>query len=241
MKLIRTILLTATILAVSLSAQKVNWEHNATEGFTLAKKQGKFVLLDAYTDWCGWCKVMDTATYAKKPVIDAIDKDFVAIKYNPEKDGDFQINGETVTQSEFGEKFHVTGYPSTLFFDAEGNFIQTVVGYFEADEFANQILPFILSDRAAGGNYSTIKYLNILDGYAKDGITAELNIAYAIIYIEVENNLEKALNYLDIIPKDDPLFNIAQNLRKIFVYPEENNMDEETSAKVNEIVDKYFR
>jgi thiol:disulfide interchange protein len=39
------------------------------EGYPLAKKEGKLILVDAYTDWCGWCKKMDRDTYANADVI----------------------------------------------------------------------------------------------------------------------------------------------------------------------------
>lgn len=29
------------------------------EGYAKSVKEGKILLVDAYTDWCGWCKVMD--------------------------------------------------------------------------------------------------------------------------------------------------------------------------------------
>jgi len=32
-------------------------------GYEKAAKEGKILLVDAYTDWCGWCKVMDRNTY----------------------------------------------------------------------------------------------------------------------------------------------------------------------------------
>jgi thiol:disulfide interchange protein len=34
------------------------------EGYAKAVKEGKIVLVDAYTDWCGWCKKMDRDTYS---------------------------------------------------------------------------------------------------------------------------------------------------------------------------------
>ena len=54
------------------------------EGYSLAKKKNKIMLVDVYTDWCGWCKRMDRDTYTKADIIESLNKDFVVIKFNPE-------------------------------------------------------------------------------------------------------------------------------------------------------------
>ena len=41
----------------------INWQPWSDSVFTLAKKEGRFVLLDLGTIWCHWCHVMDEITY----------------------------------------------------------------------------------------------------------------------------------------------------------------------------------
>lgn len=49
------------------------------------KKQPKKVFFDLYTDWCGWCKVMDKKTFSNKEVIRYMNKNFYAVKFNAER------------------------------------------------------------------------------------------------------------------------------------------------------------
>ncbi len=63
--------------------EKLKWL-SWNEGYPKAKETGKILLIDMYTDWCGWCKKMDRDTYSKKEVIDLINEHFIPVKFNPE-------------------------------------------------------------------------------------------------------------------------------------------------------------
>src|SRR5687768_17162922 len=48
------------------------------------KKDKRKIVIDLYTDWCGWCKVMDAQTFADKKVAEYVNKNFYAVKFNAE-------------------------------------------------------------------------------------------------------------------------------------------------------------
>jgi len=58
------------------------------------KKQPKKVYMDVYTDWCGWCKVMDRKTFSNKDVIRYMNKNFYAVKMNAERQDTVMFMGK---------------------------------------------------------------------------------------------------------------------------------------------------
>ena len=59
--------------------EKVQW-YSVEEGFKRAQSEGKYVIMDVYTDWCGWCKKMDADTYNNETVSEYLNAHFVLIK-----------------------------------------------------------------------------------------------------------------------------------------------------------------
>ena len=58
------------------------------------KKQPKKVYMDVYTDWCGWCKVMDRKTFSNPDVIKYMNKNFYAVKFNAERTDSIRFVGK---------------------------------------------------------------------------------------------------------------------------------------------------
>ena len=124
-------------------SSKLKW-YSFDEGSKLAAKNHKAMLVDVYTDWCGWCKRMDASTYKDSLVITELNADFVPIKLNAEHDDEeLTYKGEKMTARRLaGEVFGVTGYPCTMFLKADGEVISPLPGYREAPLFT-LILKFI--------------------------------------------------------------------------------------------------
>ena len=59
----------------SIDKNKIIW-YSMSEGFTKAKKEKKMIVVDVYTDWCYWCKVMDQQTYGNAAIIKKMNKNF---------------------------------------------------------------------------------------------------------------------------------------------------------------------
>ena len=72
-------------LATIACAQQpqINWI-DLQEALTRSKKDGKPIMIDVYTDWCGWCKKMDATTFTDSDVIAYVNENFHAAKFNAE-------------------------------------------------------------------------------------------------------------------------------------------------------------
>lgn len=134
--LYRTIVLVFIISSISVSAKgnEIEWL-SYNDGLAKAKNEKKILLIDFYTDWCGWCKKMDANTYTSKKVIDYLNKHFVVVKLNPEKDKGLVYEGQNLTGAQFAQMAGVSGYPSTGFFHNGVDFMGVIPGYLNEEQF----------------------------------------------------------------------------------------------------------
>jgi thiol:disulfide interchange protein len=92
------------------------------EALARARAERRLLLVDVYTDWCGWCKKLDREVFADGRV-GAAAKDLVAVKVNAEKGGE-----------EIARRYRVRGYPTILFLDGAGSVVERIDGYVDAGE-----------------------------------------------------------------------------------------------------------
>ncbi len=109
------------------------------EGYAKAVKEGKIVLIDAYTDWCGWCKKMDRDTYTNPNIIKKINEHFIPIKFNPEiKDVTYNIDDKSFKPEELYQMLtngNATGFPTTYFIFTKKMSLQLEPGYKDSVSF----------------------------------------------------------------------------------------------------------
>jgi thioredoxin-related protein len=126
---------------VSLSADKDWLKFNA--GLAKAAKEKKAVLIDFYTDWCHWCKVMDEKTFRNKAVEKKLRERFVTVRINAENANEsVTYQKQTFNNPQLTRAFGVSGYPSLAFLTAKGEPITIVPGYVPPETFL-QILDYV--------------------------------------------------------------------------------------------------
>ena len=105
------------------------------EGMKQATSTGKPVIVDVYTNWCGWCRRMERDVYEKAEISDYLKKKFVTIKLNAEAKDGARWQGRDYTSQDLSQQFRVSGYPTTIFLRSTGEHMANVPGYIPADRF----------------------------------------------------------------------------------------------------------
>ena len=98
-----------------------NWE----SAIKKANKENKLIFVDAFTTWCGPCKMMSKTVFTDDRVSSHFNENFINMKIDMEK-------GEGIL---FAKAYGVNAFPTFVFVDSKGNIAHKGVGYQDADKF----------------------------------------------------------------------------------------------------------
>ncbi len=155
------LLLTAVTFCVVLTAfrsvapqtepKHIKWL-TVEEAYKLNQTTPRKFVIDVYTDWCGWCKVMDRETFSKPAIIDYVNANYYAVRLNAEQKEDIVLGNRTYRSLGNAHELAANllqnklSYPTTVFMDEKFQPIQPIAGYLEPRVF-HQVVTFF------GGNY----------------------------------------------------------------------------------------
>lgn len=105
----------------------LQWNNNIDSALISAQKSNKLVFIDFYTDWCGYCKQMDSVTFSDPHVKERFAMKYILVKINGDQ------NPDVVS------KFQIYGYPTFVILDSNGNEIKRQEGYVTPAEILNII------------------------------------------------------------------------------------------------------
>ena len=147
------------------SQSKVNWIE--LDNNTEINNNGKKIIIDLYTDWCGWCKVMERNTFTDPDVIKHINNNFLPIKFDAEYKNNVVFNKNSYKYVKSGRKginelaYALTNgnlsYPMTVFLDENYQLITLLPGYHKPN-FYNKVLKYIGEDHWKSKTWD--EYLN---------------------------------------------------------------------------------
>jgi thioredoxin-related protein len=96
----------------------------------------KMILVDVYTDWCGWCKKMDKDTFTDPRVVAHLKKNFYAVKLNAEDTKRrFPFMGKTFSEAEMAVAMRVNSYPNFVVIEPGLQNLAQLPGYREPAAF----------------------------------------------------------------------------------------------------------
>tara|TARA_Y100001954_G_C15589850_1_gene492634 strand:- start:49 stop:591 length:543 start_codon:yes stop_codon:yes gene_type:complete len=135
---------------------KINWL-TIEELEEAQAKEPRKVFVDLYTSWCTWCHKMDKATFQHPGIVEYVNANYYAVKFNAESKDSIYFKGHTfkyVAQGRRGyNELAATlangrlSYPTIVYLDEELNVIQPVPGYMDPKSF-EQVITYL-----AGNHY----------------------------------------------------------------------------------------
>ncbi len=93
------------------------------EGVALGKSQGKKMFIHFWAEWCAYCHTMEKETFQNPTVVNALKKQFIAIKVNTDR------------ERTLSDKFKIRGLPDNWFLAENGDIVGHRPGYISADLF----------------------------------------------------------------------------------------------------------
>lgn len=104
----------------------LEWLTSFDNALQTAQQKHKPIMIDFYADWCGWCKRLDTDTYAHADVVSKAE-DFIALKIDAD------------VERGLSSRYRIAGLPTILFIDQTGSEIHRVVGYRRPQQFVQEM------------------------------------------------------------------------------------------------------
>lgn len=173
-----------SLFFIQLSFSQVQFtEGSLADVMSKAKTENKVLMVDVLTDWCKWCIELDNKVYSKKDVGDFANANQINYKIDAEK-------GDGI---DFAKKYGVSGYPTILFIDKDGNEIDRVVGYIPAKDFLATIMDY-------NKGVNTLAYLQT--ALAKDPENIEACLKMADKQMTLGNDADAKKYLQNIIDKD---------------------------------------
>jgi len=133
----------------------VNWL-SIEQALKKQEKEPRKIFIDVYTDWCGWCKKMESTTFSHPVIAKYLNDKYYAVKFNAEYKDSIVFQGKTFTNQNPNAARNAhdlavallqgkMGYPSVVFIDEKSNVITSVSGY-QQPQGLEPILSFFLLD-----------------------------------------------------------------------------------------------
>ncbi len=141
--------------ASAQTAEKIKW-YTIDEALKLNAKAPRNILIDVYTDWCGWCKTMDKETFGNPVIAKYINENFYPVKFDAESMGPVNFAGRTFVNQEstgsrksthqFATALGVNGYPSVAYLTGKLELIGTIAGFSKPEQI-EPLLHYIVEEK----------------------------------------------------------------------------------------------
>jgi thioredoxin-related protein len=121
------IMATFGVVACQRSTSKTWFDGDLEAARAEAARRNTVVMIEFYTDWCNWCRRLESDTFSAPAVLRELGQ-IVPLKRNAESDG-----------VELANRFGIDSYPTMIFLDPAGNEMDRILGYLPPEKFLNRI------------------------------------------------------------------------------------------------------
>ena len=127
----------------------INWI-SFEQAVAKTKKEPRKIFIDVYTDWCGWCRQMEKKTFTDPAVVDYVNKNYYAVRFDAESKEPITVEGKTYKYNEATRSHELAyallqgqlSFPTTVYLDENMKMISPVPGYLDVPMFRNVITYF---------------------------------------------------------------------------------------------------
>ncbi len=177
MQALKSILFAAILVAFfgmkSVATEPENGEVHwlsMEEAVEKAGSEPRMIFVEVYTDWCGFCRRMDTETFSHPVIASYLNDNFYPVKLNAEQEDPIEFGGRVYENNNLGNRrpthdFAIAllqgqmSYPSVVFFDENVEMLTAIPG-FRPPANMEAVLTFF--------NEGVYKETNDLEGFIQD-------------------------------------------------------------------------
>jgi protein disulfide-isomerase len=108
---------------ISFYTDKLNWETNLEQAVAQAKKENKAVLVNfTGSDWCIWCKRLNSEVFSQKEFEEYANKKLVLVKLDFPRDIQ-QTDATKLYNNTLAQKYGIEGFPTILILNSKGDLV----------------------------------------------------------------------------------------------------------------------
>ncbi|UAY55753.1 thioredoxin family protein [Arachidicoccus terrestris] len=237
------LLISFTAFVLSALGQGIKFENNLSweQVKEKAKKEHKYIFMDCFATWCGPCKMMDKNVYAKREVGYKINDQFISVKVQMDrtKYDAISVKSWYSTAGKMMKDYHITAFPTFLFFSPNGRLVHRGIGYQAPQQFIRLAVNATISSAQSvtllanyidgEKNYSNmLKLIQIAKDAGEDSLAGEIAKDYKQNYMNrlsekqllTKANIDFLINNVKLLSSHDLVFKIAnetpEKLNKIY-------------------------